>query len=163
MSVQCVSFVDKVWYVQIYFNSNHSIRINICEFIFILIIQNIFYLSCRSRKLNTQLEKAIQEAMAELDRIESSSNNARLTQPMTELSKIPQLVQFHTNDITAMSTPTSNPTISSDSFNFESISHKPTRRRLTRATAAAHQRKLIKIAPAPLNNNITVTNSIQQY
>lgn len=100
--------------------------------------------------------------MAELDRIESISNKPRFIQPLTELSTMPQLVQFHTNDMTAMSAPTLNTIITNDPSNFESISQKPTRRRITRATAA-QQRKLIKIAPAPLNNNITVTNSIQQY
>lgn len=148
--------------MQISFNFNQSIQIEFTEFIFILIKQNISYFSCRSRKLNTQLEKAIQEAMAELDRIESLSNNDGDIQPMTKISTIPQLVQFHTNDSSTIPTTPSNPTLSNESFNFEATSQKPTRRRLTRATAA-QQRKLIKIAPAPLNNNIIVTNSIQHY
>lgn len=54
-----------------------------CSFFIILSqfeIFNGFYCAYRSRKLNTQLENAIQEAMAELDKVDDSSK----TQPRKE-------------------------------------------------------------------------------
>lgn len=70
--------------------------------------------------MNSQLEKAIQEAMAELDRIPTTTTAA----------------PSHLSSTTEqnLSTP---------------ISAKTTRTRVTRATAAQQKTKLIKIAPAP--------------
>lgn len=87
----------------------------------------------RSRKLNSQLENAIQEAMAELDRI-----------PTTTAIKTPTTLTITSDVLRSKSgnVPSSSP-----------LQVKTMRTRVTRASAAAQQRtKLIKIAPAPPNN-----------
>lgn len=82
----------------------------------------------RSRKLNAQLEKAIQEAMAELDRMPTTT-----TTPATASA--------------------SSDVLQSNSISVSSASPmKTTRARVTRATTAQQRTKLIKIAPAPPNN-----------
>lgn len=74
----------------------------------------------RGRKLNSQLERAIQEAMTELDRIPTTTTTAQ----RTTVSEVKSL------------TVSTNP-----------VSSKTMRTRLTRATAAQQKTKLIKIAP----------------
>lgn len=85
----------------------------------------------RGRKLNSQLEKAIQEAMTELDRIPAP--------------------------------PSPSPVLAKKQTATTPITSKSTRTRITRATAAQQKTKLIKIAPAPPNNNkSTVSCTIEQ-
>lgn len=73
--------------------------------------------------MNSQLEKAIQEAMAELDRIPTTTTTPPC--PATESKKL------------LIATP---------------VSSKSGRARVTRASTAQQRTKLIKIAPAPPNN-----------
>lgn len=68
--------------------------------------------------MNSQLEKAIQEAMTELDRIPTTTTTA--PSPVSHLKSL------------TVPTP---------------VSSKTTRTRITRATAAQQKTKLIKIAP----------------
>lgn len=81
----------------------------------------------RSRKLNSQLEKAIQEAMIELDRMSSTPSESIVASP----------VELKPKSITISS----------------SESPKVLRPRETRTTTAQQRNKLIKIAPAPPNNS----------
>lgn len=74
--------------------------------------------------MNSQLEKAIQEAMSELDRI-----------PTTTI----------TTSAPSSVSPLKRPTITT------SVSLRTTRTRVTRASSAQQRTKLIKIAPAPPN------------
>lgn len=79
--------------------------------------------------MNSQLEKAIQEAMIELDRMSSSSAAAQQKQSAVVSTKPKNAI---------VSTPVSSP--------------KSIRARVTRAsTAQQRTNKLIKIAPAPSN------------
>lgn len=77
--------------------------------------------------MNSNLEKAIQEAMAELDR-------------MAELDQIP--------------TTTTSPVAQSKKISIAAtpVTSKVGRTRVTRASTAQQRTKLIKIAPAPPNN-----------
>lgn len=77
--------------------------------------------------MNSQLEKAIQEAMVELDRVTSPNVNT-------------SSITMATSKSSAMNITTT------------TVASKNSKTRLTRATAA-QQRKLIKIAPAPPNCN----------
>ncbi|XP_055315430.1 uncharacterized protein DDB_G0283357 isoform X2 [Sitodiplosis mosellana] len=72
----------------------------------------------KGRKLNSQLEKAIQEAMTELDRIPTTTTTA--PSPVSQVKSL------------TVTTP---------------ISSKTTRARITRATTAQQKTKLIRIAP----------------
>lgn len=86
--------------------------------------------------MNAQLEKAIQEAMAELDRI-------------------PTGIVMKTIATTTTASATTSDEFQSKNGNVSSspLPVKATRTRVTRAVTAAQQRtKLIKIAPAPPNN-----------
>lgn len=112
----------------------------------------MIYFSCRSRQLNAQLERAIQLAMTELDRMASPNDNTpptpfpiAATSPQKQ-SEIPVAVTPQTPESTSDAPDTSG-SITTPSKNMK--------RRITRATAA-QQRKLIKIAPAPMNNNQSV-------
>lgn len=87
----------------------------------------------RSRKLNAQLEKAIQQAMTELDRIPTTT--ATKTTTATSSAITSDVSQAKTSDISASPLPV-----------------KSIRTRVTRASAAQQRTKLIKIAPAPPNN-----------
>lgn len=83
--------------------------------------------------MNSQLEKAIQEAMAEcLDRTSSNQTSVQLTVPNSDSQ------QTTITTATVATTP---------------ITTKNTRNRVTRAATIQQRTKLIKIAPAPPNPN----------
>lgn len=87
----------------------------------------------RSRKLNSHLEKAIQEAMAELDRIPTTT-----TTPPSPVSQSKKL------------------TIAT------SVTSKGARTRVTRATTSQQRTKPIRIAPAPPNKNENLVSCIME-
>lgn len=107
--------------------------------------------SCRSRKLNTQLETAIQEAMADLDRAEGPNHSTSAPSAM-QGSEQPPSSPAPFDVYYPLPMVSTSPRSTAIGTAIVTTPSSKTKRRITRATTA-QQRKLIKIAPAPLNNN----------
>lgn len=113
--------------------------------------------------MNAQLEKAIQLAMTELDRMTSSNVSTRQT-VFPIIAPATPSPQKH-SEMSAAVTPETPETPASTSDPTDTnvpvtLSPKNMKRRITRA-ATAQQRKLIKIAPAPLNTNQSISSLIR--
>jgi hypothetical protein len=93
---------------------------------------------CRSRKLNSQLERAIQEAMVELDRASTANNTSPTVNSSTSIPSI------------YLTTPTS--TTHRISTNNKGRRNQSIPASTTSPPTTTHTRqKPVKIAPAPPN------------